>query len=409
MSTTQSNPPSQMAKVDRVFNPLAPVGNAGTMKTLMNSMQAQIAEILPKHVRVERIMKSALVAINRQPKLLECTQQSVMKSIMEASELGLDPSGGTLGQGYLVPFNNKVKDGNGREQWLLQATFIPGYRGLCDLARRGGEVRRIESHVVYRGDEFDYEMGTNSKLKHIRRDENELDKDISHGYAIAWLSQEDYQFEVMTRKQIDKIRERSKSKNNGPWVTDFAEMCRKTLIRRLIKYLPISSERLARAVELSDDNEFGTVIAGQLVDSANRATPQLPPQTAGDQLASRIMGDDGGQTIDTSDAQDAPGDDQLQQGGDDGQQVDGGSGQQGGDEPPKEAKGNGPAVDFVDYGNFYEACTTAAVDVGMPGPEFEKQVKAWLVESGKVGKPAETTTRARMKFYQSIKDWKPKV
>ncbi len=410
--STGTNGAALPAKPERVFDPLAPVGNAARMKHMLASMQAQIAEILPKHVRAERIIKSALVAVNRQPKLLECTQSSIMKAIMEASELGLDPSGGTLGQGYLVPFNNKVKGADGRETWVSQATFIPGYRGLCDLARRGGEVRMIESHVVFQGDEFEYEMGTSRKLRHVRRDENEEDKDITHGYSIAWLGENEYQFEVMTRRQIEKIRARSKAKDKGPWVTDFSEMCRKTVIRRLIKYLPISSERLAKAIDIGDHNEYGAQLAGSIIEGVAAEAPQRP-RLAGDALAGRIV------DADTGDQQRQlegawPGDADSDSGGENVDQSGDGhsansAGNGGGDTSQggmaKDSKATSKEPNYADWGEFCETCNSAAIEVGMSEPELEKFRKEALVAAGKVGKGDQTPVHWRKKFLQSIRDW----
>ncbi len=338
----------------RRFDPLAPVASPGTLKGLLATMEKQIAEILPRHVTASRIMKSALVAVNRQPALLDCTQASIMKSIMEAAELGLDPSGGTLGQGYLVPFNNKVKQPDGREVWLKQAQFIPGYRGLCDLARRGGDVKLIESHVIYRGDHFEYELGTKRHLKHVPGEHDERDEDITHVYAIAWLSDEEFQFDVMTRTRVEKIRARSKAKDRGPWVTDYAEMCRKTVIRRLVKYLPISSERLAKAIDTGDRNEFGASVAGSMVEGAiaTASSPVRQPKSAGDDLADHIAGN----TEDNADSS-------VDQGspGDDGQPS--APSETGTPSSQSASPDDAPTVpEFTDYAAFYAACEGIAAE-----------------------------------------------
>lgn len=242
---------------------IVPVGDSQGLKALAEMMKPQIAQILPRHVTPERIVKSLMLAASRQPALLQCTRMSIMKSLMEASELGLDCAGGTLGQGYLVPFwNNKIK--------AKEATFIPGYRGLIDLARRAGSVKRVEAEVVYKGDVFECQRGLEPRLRHVPSGNDNPD-DITHAYMIAWFDTGEAQFEVMTRPQLDGVMARSKSKDRegnsvGPWVTDFAEMARKTVVRRGIKYLPLSSE-LMRAVELADGNEFGMKeAAGELIE-----------------------------------------------------------------------------------------------------------------------------------------------
>ena len=123
-----------------------------TFRDLLTSdkMRMALTEVLPAHMTADRMVKMALVAANRQPELLKCSQTSVMEAIMRSGELGLDCSG-TLGEAYLIPFGN-------------QAQFIPGYRGLCKLARQSGDVKRIEAEVVCENDKFVYVKGTAPNL-----------------------------------------------------------------------------------------------------------------------------------------------------------------------------------------------------------------------------------------------------
>lgn len=207
--------------------------------------QRSLADVAPKHITKERIVKLALVAASRQPKLFECTPQSFLQSVMKSAELGLDCVG-TLGQGYLVPYyNGKIK--------AFECQFIVGYQGLIELARRSGNISRIESRVVYEKDEFIVEYGLEPKLIHKPYLGGDRGK-IVCVYAIAELKDGSRQVEVMTLDEVERIRDRSKAKEGGPWVTDFAEMARKTVIRRLAKYLPLSPE-LAKAIE-TDDQQF---------------------------------------------------------------------------------------------------------------------------------------------------------
>lgn len=202
---------------------------------------SQIRPILPKHLTIDRLVKCVLLAAARQPKLLECTTTSIVRAVMTAAELGLEPTG-TLGHGYIVPYGT-------------EATLIPGYRGLITLARRSGMMKKIEARVVYAEDVFDVELGLDSKLVHKPNfDADPSDANIRFVYAVAELVDGSTQFEVMTRKQVDGIRNRSKAARNGPWVTDYAEMARKTVVRRLCKYLPLSVE-MVKALELVDEHE----------------------------------------------------------------------------------------------------------------------------------------------------------
>jgi recombination protein RecT len=219
-----------------------------TFKALLNASKDAIQSRLPRHVTAERILKVALTSINKNPKLLECTRDSVMLSIMQAAELGLEP-GGALGEGYLIPYNNKVKGQNGKpDRWEMQCQFMPGYRGLISLSRRSGQIISIESHVVHAKDKFSCALGLDPSLVHEPAWEEANPGPLRFVYAVAKLKDGGTQFEVMSKSQIDAIRARSKSSDSGPWVTDYNEMARKTVIRRLFKYLPVSVE-LAQAFE----------------------------------------------------------------------------------------------------------------------------------------------------------------
>lgn len=203
-----------------------------------------IASRLPSHMRhlADRMVKIALTAAAKSPKILECSRESVMLSIMQAAELGLEP-GGALGEGYLVPYGSTCQ-------------FIPGYRGLISLARRSGQIISIEAHLVREGDDFDFALGLEPMLKHRPNLEAEEPGAIKFVYAVAKIKGGGTQYEVMSKAEIEAIRKRSRAASAGPWVTDYGEMARKTVIRRLFKYLPVSVE-MARALEIQAQSESG--------------------------------------------------------------------------------------------------------------------------------------------------------
>lgn len=218
-----------------------------TIKTALESRVEQLKTLLPRHLTPDRVIRLALTGVIRQPKLLECTTVSVVKGVMDSAALGLDCSG-LLGSGYLVPYRNN-KTGQ------YEAQFIPGYRGLVDLAYRGGRVKGIDAHVVYKSDRFACRFGNNPTLEHEPDWAGQRsDEDIIAAYAVAFLEGGITHSEVMTRAEIDGIRGRSKAKNSGPWVTDYAEMAKKTVVRRLCKGLPLSTE-LENALALDVQNE----------------------------------------------------------------------------------------------------------------------------------------------------------
>lgn len=230
---------------------------AVAFRALLESRKNEIAAALPKHITPDRVIRLALTEFSKNPGLRECTQQSIYAGIIQASQLGLEI--GVLGQAYLVPYNNKVKKKGGGDEWRKEAQFIPGYKGLISLARRSGEVTSIETHIVYENDRFDLTLGIESKVEH----KPFLDGDRGKPkivYGVAHFKDGGYHFEWMSVADVNKIRSRSKSKDNGPWVTDFDQMMRKTLIRRMANYLPMSIE-FAAALQVDEAASAGKAAA----------------------------------------------------------------------------------------------------------------------------------------------------
>lgn len=227
------------------------------IKRMLDLRKEEFSSALAGRVNPESFARVAYATITKTPKLMEATPASIFFALLEAASLGLTPNG-VLGEAYIVPFNNKVKSADGRsEHWEVQAQFIPGYRGLVKLARQSGVIRNIVARIVYKGDDFRLEYGLEETLHHIPNlDSDQSDANITHVYAVAHFVDGTTQFEVMTKKQVDGIRARSKASSYGPWVTDYSAMAIKTVIRRLVKYLPISDFDLAKAVE-ADDNALG--------------------------------------------------------------------------------------------------------------------------------------------------------
>lgn len=208
-----------------------------TIQTLLEQRRVDIQQMLPSHIDVNRFIKSALLAVARNQKLKQCTPVSLFTAVVNAAELGLDFTP-AKGHAYLVPYAN-------------EATFMPGYRGLCELAIRGGKVAQIWAYIVYEKDEFSVVYGTYPVINHVPKLTGDKGKTIG-AYAVAKFHDGTVQFEFMDYDQIMAIKKRSKAANNGPWVTDEGEMIRKTTIRRLFKYIP-SSPDLERAIELDND------------------------------------------------------------------------------------------------------------------------------------------------------------
>jgi len=208
---------------------------ANTLRAFFNqpAVKQQLQMALPKHLTVDRLLRVAMTSIQRNPKLLECTQESLLACVMTCAQLGLEPDQ-FLGQAYLVPFKNTRKN-------AMECQLIPGYRGYIALARRSGEVQTVSSQVVYEKDHFDFVYGIEDKLEHRPNLNGDRGKPIG-AYAIFKYKDGGYSFDFMPEAEIMKIRERSKSKDDGPWVTDTDEMRKKTVIKRHAKLAPMSIE-----------------------------------------------------------------------------------------------------------------------------------------------------------------------
>lgn len=207
-------------------------------KQLSNQFKA-IQSLVPKHITPERLCRIGLNAVSRNPKLMECTPETIVGAIVNCATLGLEPN--LLGHAYIVPFFNG-KTGK------MEAQFQIGYKGALDLIRRTGQVSSISAHEVYEGDDFQYAYGLEEKLIHVPCGEDDEDK-ITHFYACYKLKDGGTGFIVMTRAQMDKHRDRfTKSKDKkgivfGPWIEHYVSMGLKTAILKLIKYMPISIEQ----------------------------------------------------------------------------------------------------------------------------------------------------------------------
>jgi recombination protein RecT len=212
------------------------------VKSMLGSMQKQLKASLVKQINPEYVISTALTAIRANPQLMDCTALSLVGAIIQSNQLGLRLDG-PLGHAYMVPYRNTKKG-------VMEAQFMPGYRGYLDLARRSGEIVSIFAAVVYANDQFSFEHGIDESLRHRPQKDGERGE-VTHVYSYAKLKSGAFIFDVMRRTDVERIRSRSKAKDSGPWSTDWEEMAKKTVIRRFAKMLPMSVE-FAKAVELDE-------------------------------------------------------------------------------------------------------------------------------------------------------------
>jgi recombination protein RecT len=215
-----------------------PAPNARTIMHIMEGQADRLASCATKHLTPEKLIRMIGVQMQRVPKLGTCTPISVLECAMTLSELGLSP--GVLGDAYLIPYSNTC-------------TVIVGYRGLLKLARRSGHISTVQAEVVREGDEFQWRFGMDAALSHVPKADTKAK--MTHAWAMAKFRDGSYQFVVLREAEINDIRKRSKAGNNGPWVTDTAEMWKKTALRRLCKMLPLTPE-IEQQIAVADKTEF---------------------------------------------------------------------------------------------------------------------------------------------------------
>ncbi|MBW3493229.1 recombinase RecT [Bacillus sp. FDAARGOS_1420] len=208
------------------------------LKQMFKKQFKAIESIVPKGMTPERLIRVGLNATTRNPKLLECSPDTIVGAVVNCGSLGLEPN--LLGHAYIVPFYNSK---TGR----YEAQFQLGYKGIMELVRRSGEVKAIYAHEVYEGDTFEFEYGLEKNIVHKPCGEEDQSK-ITHFYAVYKLKDGGYDFIVMSRKQLESHRDKfTKSQKNGvvfgPWKDHFVEMAKKTVIIKLLKTAPLSIER----------------------------------------------------------------------------------------------------------------------------------------------------------------------
>lgn len=288
---------TSIANLKQTSKMVARDAGIGSVKTFFESQKATLAAVLPKHVSPDRMLKIALGALRTTPKLMECTVESLMGAVVQCSQLGLEPNT-PLGHAYLIPFEKKKKSGN---QWVtdkVETQIVIGYKGLIDLARRSGQVVSIAAHAVHEGDTFDYAYGLDEKLEHKPAMSNR--GRVIAFYAVAKLVGGGHAFEVMSAEQVNEIRDASQNykfardKEKTVWGQHYEEMGRKTVLRRLFKYLPVSIE-LATAAAIDDVGARGT---SQALDTVLDGDGYITPSEDGDDFAGETIDQGTGEITD---------------------------------------------------------------------------------------------------------------
>ena len=272
---------------------LAKANPAGDFKGILAANWHKIAAVMPKHMSEDRMFQLAMSAYNSTPQLAECSTVSVLSCIMKCAALGMEPSAvDGLGRAYILPFRNG-------KTHRMEATFILGYKGMIDLARRSGQLRSIHAQAVYEGDTFDYwedESGQHFKFRPDRQADHSPDR-LTDVYMTATLKDGGFIFEHMTKAEVDAIRKRSKSANSGPWVTDYEAMALKTVIRRAARYLPMSTEAQQAVAADEQTPDYSSVLSPvvptakqELAGEPEEAPAGVDPETG--EIMAEIVSDE---------------------------------------------------------------------------------------------------------------------
>lgn len=203
----------------------------------------QLEAALPSFLTAERFLRTFYTAMLRNPKLFDCTKESLLSAMIESAQLGLEP---ILGKAALIPYGKEVQ-------------FQPMYRGLIDLARRTGGVK-VTAHVVYSKDEFEIEYGDNEKCYH--KPYLQGDRGEKLGAYTVWTFDSGMQsFLFLPMSDILEVRDKyskswQQSGKDSVWGKSEAEMSKKTVIKNHFKLQPCSIE-MERAAELDNRVEIG--------------------------------------------------------------------------------------------------------------------------------------------------------
>jgi len=262
---------------------------ADNMKKLIGTIQnmkPQLAQVLPPQISVDKFIRTASGAIQNQPELLEADRKSLFMACQRAAQDGLIIDSR---EAALVMFNKKV--GN---KWTKQAQYMPMTAGILKKARNSGEIKSINAYAVYSNDDFEYSLGMSPNIHHVPN----LDDpgEFRLAYAIAQLKDGGVQMQVMTKSAIEKTRKCSKSGNTddgkpkGIWLQWYDEMAIKTVLRKLCKFLPSSTD--LDGVLAASDEQFD-------IDNNVKQQPEQPEaeettlqKTGKTKAESAILGDE---------------------------------------------------------------------------------------------------------------------
>jgi recombination protein RecT len=255
--------------------------NVAQIEQLLAQSQDKIASSLPLHMKAEKMISVAMELVSGDSKLCLCEPLSIVKGVVEASQLGLSLNK-HLGHAYLVPFKNGELTNKYKVQ-MYTAEFLIGYRGLVDMVRRSNSaVTSIYGRIVYTGEHFELLEGTQHQLVHVPSLSARDIKDYTGVYAVVLFkdgTQPD--FEYMPKEEVEKVHKFSKAQGpDSPWSTWRSEMMKKTALRRLCKRLKLSPDIIEATVrdEYRDLGYEGEKPQARTIIMPRRMSDPLPPE-----------------------------------------------------------------------------------------------------------------------------------
>lgn len=244
-----------------------------SFKLDLSNRKDDFTVMLPKNLDFETFKQILVTAVITNPALLNADKQSLFMSIRKCAQDGLLPDGR---EGALVIFKTK-RDG----AYIDAVQYMPMIAGVLKKLRNSGELLSISAHVIYENDVFDYQLGDDEYISH-KPTFGERGGALGV-YAIVKTKDGAVYREVMNKQEIELIRALSKTEiakkkyptMNSIWDSHWGEMAKKTVIRRLAKRLPMSSD----VVEFFNrDNENYIDIKANQESTADLINKQLEQQ-----------------------------------------------------------------------------------------------------------------------------------
>jgi recombination protein RecT len=205
------------------------------IRQTLSQMAPEFKAALPAHVSEEKFRRVAMTAIQNNPDLQGADRRSLFGAIVRLAQDGLLPDGR---EAALVIFNTKNKNGG----WDKKVQAMPMIAGVLKKVRQSGEVAKVSAYVVHENDQFVVRYGFDEDVEHVPPPLDQPRGKPIGAYATAVLKDGSQLLEVMSFEEIEAVRAISRSKDKGPWVQWWGEMARKTVMRRLSKRLPMSTD-----------------------------------------------------------------------------------------------------------------------------------------------------------------------